>query len=184
MNPVVDPVPGGRRGVGLSLTTALSGFSVSEDDGTGAGAGATRTAAERSPSSLSSSSVLTRMSSSVSGKSSSSTSRRMMKKKARPKYYPQFDGGDLSVRLELYVRSVRRSRDSVARGEDDCVLALEPPKAMKARVQGVVMAFLDTVGAVQSMTPARIRLTSAMTRELLGVEDLSNPLAERIRRIA
>ena len=107
-----------------------------------------------------------------------------MKKKARPKYYPQFDGGDLSVRLELYVRSVRRSRDSVARGEDDCVLALEPPKAMKARVQGVVMAFLDTVGAVQSMTPARIRLTSAMTRELLGVEDLSNPLAERIRRIA
>ena len=55
---------------------------------------------------------------------------------------------------------------------------------MKARVQGVVMAFLDTEGAVQSMTPARIRLTSAMTRELLGVEDLSNPLAERIRRIA
>ena len=46
------------------------------------------------------------------------------------------------------------------------------------------MAFVDTAGAVHSMTPALIRLTSVMTRKLLAVEDLLNPLSERIRRIA
>ena len=93
---------------------------------------------------------------------------------------PQISKNDLVTRLELYIRCLHR----VVAQHHDCVVALEPAKALRARTRLLVRAFVDTVGTVQKVSPVLSRLLTALTRELLAVEaPLSEHLTRVVRRI-
>jgi len=94
--------------------------------------------------------------------------------------YPQFEADDLTVRVELYIRSLRRVRET----GNECVLALEPPRAIKARVGGVVDSFVGTVGCVRSIGPQLRKLVGNLTKELLAVEAVGQDLLSAIGRMA
>lgn len=94
--------------------------------------------------------------------------------------YPQFEENDLTVRIELYIRSLRRVRET----GNDCVIALEPPRAIKARVRGVVDSFVVTVGCVRSIGPQLRKLVGNLTKELLAVEAIGQDLLSAIGRLA
>ena len=94
--------------------------------------------------------------------------------------YPQFEENDLTVRIELYIRSLRRVRET----GNECVIALEPPRAIKARVRGVVDSFVVTVGCVRSIGPHLRKLVGNLTKELLAVEAIGQDLLSAIGRLA
>lgn len=94
--------------------------------------------------------------------------------------YPQFEENDLTVRIELYIRSLRRVRET----GNECVIALEPPRAIKARVRGVVDSFVVTVGCVRSIGPQLRKLVGNLTKELLAVEVIGQDLLSATGRLA
>lgn len=94
--------------------------------------------------------------------------------------YPQFEENDLTVRIELYIRSLRRVRET----GNECGIALEPPRAIKARVRGVVDSFVVTVGCVRSIGPELRKLVRNLTKELLAVETIGQDLLSVIGRLA
>jgi hypothetical protein len=87
---------------------------------------------------------------------------------------------ELLLRSELYIRSVYRAKLL----QQECVVAAEPARALKARARSIVVAFVDTVNTVQSQNPVLTRLLKYLTLELLAVEVLSEELFKFIRRIA
>lgn len=97
----------------------------------------------------------------------------------KPSKYPQMSEDRLLIRLELYIRSLCRAK---AQGQE-CVISAEPPRAMKARVRAIVLAFVDTVDNVQQQSIVLSRLITAHTQELLAVEYLSEKLTKLIRRL-
>ena len=92
---------------------------------------------------------------------------------------PQIPLEELVTRLELYIRSLHR----VKAQHQECVLAAEPARAVKARARAVVVAFVDTVGTVRQQSPVLTRLLRCLTQELLAVSVLGENLVQLIRRI-
>jgi len=92
---------------------------------------------------------------------------------------PQISETELVTRLELYIRCLHR----VLAQHHDCVVALEPAKALRARTRSLVRAFVATVGTVQHVSPVLSRLLTVLTKELLAVSTLSENLTRVIRRI-
>lgn len=97
----------------------------------------------------------------------------------KSKKKPQIREKELLIRLELYIRSLYRVRSL----QKDCVIVAEPDRAIKARVELIVSAFVTTVGCVRSMSPVLARLLTCLTKELLAVEYLGEGLVQVIRRI-
>ena len=94
--------------------------------------------------------------------------------------HPQISEEHLVVRLELYIRSLIRVRTL----QEECVVAMETPRAIKARARFITSAFVGTAGCVRSMSPVLIRLLSCLTKELLAVETLSEEVVKVVRRVA
>jgi hypothetical protein len=138
----------------ISLTEALAGYRVSKDD----------TTSSPTFSSTQASTVLLRQLSISSTNSSIPL--------------PQFCASDLSTRLELYVRTITRVR-TLGR---ECVVAAEPPRALRARANALIMSFVATVGCVRSMGPSLTRLLQCLTKELLAEDVLGVDLCNTIRR--
>ena len=113
---------------------------------------------------------------------------------------------DLQIRLELYLRTLFRvvkasthptttttsttmtktgsSRHSNNNNNDGyCVLAAEPPRALKARCQAIATAFSETVGTVRQQGPVLTQLLTSMTLEVLAVPCLSETCQTAIRRV-
>jgi hypothetical protein len=99
--------------------------------------------------------------------------------KNAPRPRPQMDEAELITRLELYFRSLTY----VVAQENDCVIALEPLKALKARTRLIVAAFVNTVGTVRNVRPVLLRLLTALTKELLAVSVLSEDIVRILRNI-
>lgn len=102
--------------------------------------------------------------------SASSSSSAMMK-------LPQFSASDLTTRLELYIRTLHRVR-TLGR---ECVVAAEPPRALKARANALVASFVATVGCVRSMGPSLTRLLECLTKELLAEDVLGEDVCKVIQ---
>ena len=94
---------------------------------------------------------------------------------------PQVRTLDLTIRLELYLRTLLRVEKSAQ--HQHCVLAAEPPRAIRARVEAIVTAFSETVGTVRQQGPVLTRLVTCMTMELLAVSCLSQSCKGAIRRL-
>lgn len=94
--------------------------------------------------------------------------------------HPQIDESDLVVRLELYIRTVQRARSL---GEE-CVIAMEPPKAIRARARYITAAFVATAAYVRNITPVLTRLLHCLTMEMLGVECVAEEITKVMQRIA
>lgn len=92
---------------------------------------------------------------------------------------PQMAEAALVTRLELYLRCLHR----VAAHCNDCVIAQEPAKALKARARFVVEAFVANVGTVRQVSPILTRLLTVLTKELLAMGTLSEELQLVIRNI-
>lgn len=92
--------------------------------------------------------------------------------------YYQFETADLTTRLELYLRTLKRARDARA----PCVITQEPSRAMKARMRAIVRSFVNTVGCVRELGPTLMGLLRALTKELLAVETLGNELVRGLKR--
>lgn len=86
---------------------------------------------------------------------------------------------ELRIRLELYIRSLCRVRSL----GQECVVAYEPDRAIKARCSIVVSAFISTVGCVDSLSPVLSKLLMTLTKELLAVEFIGEALLKVIRRL-
>jgi hypothetical protein len=114
--------------------------------------------------------------------------------------YPQMHINDLTQRLELYIRTLRRvyaslhpkqvegEDEATAKSEkkqtmDECVIHLEPPRAMKSRIKFIVNSLISTVGSVGSMQNILTNLLVHFTKEQLAVEMLSDELHSYIRKI-
>lgn len=105
--------------------------------------------------------------------------------------YPQIHINDLIVRLEIYIRTLRRiygtkqskdgEKDKVTMNE--CVIHLEPPRAMKTRTLFVIHSLISTCGSVGSMHQILTNLLAEFTREQLAVELLSEDLHIKIRKV-
>ena len=118
----------------------------------------------------------------------------------------QIRSWDLQIRLELYLRTLFRvvkasthptpnttsttvtkhgtSRHSNNNNNDGyCVLAAEPPRALKARCQAIATAFSETVGTVRQQGPVLTQLLTSMTLEVLAVPCLSETCQTAIRRV-
>lgn len=92
---------------------------------------------------------------------------------------PQIREEELVTNLELYIRSLHRVRAQ----EQECVLAAEPARAIKARARSLVVSFVETVGTVRQQSPVLTRLLQCMTQELLAVDVLGENVGRVIRRI-
>jgi len=99
---------------------------------------------------------------------------------ASRRLYPQISEAQLTTRLELYLRTLYRVRNL----KEECVIAMETPKAIKARALCLVQAFVDTAACVRSMSPCLTRLLGCLTKEILAVDTLSDEIEKVIRRIA
>ncbi len=117
--------------------------------------------------------------------SSTSSSKRVVKSIRRN--FPQIHVQDLTLRLEIYLRSLRRlraqnsnSNNSQSKQQimEECLLACEPTRYLKARVDLVVQAFIATVSCVHSMRPTLTNLLRTMTQELLAVPVLAEELVQ------
>lgn len=137
----------------VSLTEALSGFKVSKD----------KAISSPTLASIQASTALLRQ---MSNSSNSSMP------------LPQFRASDLSTRLELYVRTLTRVR-TLGR---ECVVAAEPPRALRARADALIMSFVATVGCVRSMGPSLTHLLQCLTREFLAEDVLGAEVCNVIRR--
>lgn len=150
------PVPAQPKEV--SLSEALAGFRVSNKD--------SNNTANKSPTlaSIQASKALLRQ---ISASSASSAAVKL----------PQLRASDLTTRLELYIRTLHRVR-TLGR---ECVVAAEPPRALKARANAVVNSFVATVGCVRSMGPSLTRLLECLTKELLAEEFLGESVYKVIQ---
>jgi hypothetical protein len=92
--------------------------------------------------------------------------------------HPQIKEEDLVLRLELYIRTMQRVKTL----NEDCVIAMEPPKAVKARARYVTHAFVATAGCVRSMSPVLTRLLNCLTMEMLAVDTLSEEIGKVVKR--
>uniref|UniRef100_A0A7S3Q0L5 Uncharacterized protein n=1 Tax=Chaetoceros debilis TaxID=122233 RepID=A0A7S3Q0L5_9STRA len=125
--------------------------------------------------------------------------------------YPQMHSNDLIVRLTLYIRTLRRvyanlhptpkeieanetetasasSKSSKSSPQqlqpgDECVIHLEPPRALKTHIRLLLNSLVYTVGTVGSMHAILTHLLTHLTLELLAVELISDNLQKRIRKI-
>jgi hypothetical protein len=105
---------------------------------------------------------------------------RSMSSQSSPKSRcPQILEEELVTRLELYIRSLHRVRAQ----KQECVLAAEPARAIKARARSLVVSFVDTVGTVRQQSPVLTRLLQCLTQELLAVDVLGENVVRVIRRI-
>lgn len=92
---------------------------------------------------------------------------------------PQIAKDELVTRVELYMRSLHRVK---CQGQE-CVIAAEPARAMKARARSIVVAFVDTVDTVQQQSPVLTRLLKYLTQELLAVEYLAKSILDVVHRL-
>jgi hypothetical protein len=126
--------------------------------------------------------------------------------------YPQIDINDLSIRLEIYIRTLRRiyavrqqvkqqqqqqqeqqqqqqqndnnkPPQKVSQELKECVINYEPPRAIRARIKILLNSLIATTNSVGSMRPILTKLLIHLTRELLAVERLSEELYGYIRKI-
>ena len=118
--------------------------------------------------------------------------------------YPQMSMNSLILRLELYIRTLRRmhailhpkrtigeisdsdKKENANTGThtiDECVVHLEPPRALKTRISLLITSLISTVGSVGSMRHILNNLLVHFTREMLAVEVLSEDLQSYIRKI-
>jgi hypothetical protein len=94
--------------------------------------------------------------------------------------HPQIDEADLVVRLELYIRTVQRVRNL----NEECVIAMEPPKSVRARARYTTYAFVATAAYVRNITPVLTRLLHCLTMEMLAVECVAEEITKVMHRIA
>jgi hypothetical protein len=93
--------------------------------------------------------------------------------------HPQIEQEDLVIRLELYIRTVQRVRNL----KEECVVAMEPPKAVHARGQCITNAFVATAAYVRNISPVLTRLLHCLTMEMLAVECVAQEITKVIHRI-
>ena len=98
---------------------------------------------------------------------------------ARKIRYPQFRKCELTLRLELYIRSLLHVR-SLGK---QVVIEMESFRSIKARANTVVRSFVATVGCVRGMRPCLTLLIQNMTQEILAVDCLCNQISKVIRRL-
>jgi len=114
-------------------------------------------------------------------------------------YYPQFVLPDLAVRLEIYLRSLKRVRDynyENPKEEDtnpktyafnlenkfECLVALEPQRVLQARTDALVRSFVATANNVSSIRPLLTALILGLTLEILAVDVLGKEIKKKINR--
>jgi hypothetical protein len=93
--------------------------------------------------------------------------------------HSQIDEKDLVVRLEVYIRTVQRVRNL----NEECVVAMEPPKVIKTRARYITNAFVATTSYVRNINPVLTRLLSCLTMEMLAVECLAEEIMKVIHRV-
>ncbi|KAG7359868.1 hypothetical protein IV203_034966 [Nitzschia inconspicua] len=93
--------------------------------------------------------------------------------------HPQIDENDLIKRLELYIRTVQRVRNL----NEECVIAMEPPKAIRTRAKYTTYAFVATAAYVRNISPVLTRLLHCLTMEMLAVECVAEEITKVIHRI-
>lgn len=115
-------------------------------------------------------------------------------------YYPQFVLPDLAVRLEIYLRSLKRVRDynyENPKEEDtnpktyafnlenkfECLVALEPQRVLQARTDALVRSFVATANNVSSIRPLLTALILGLTLEILAVDVLGKEIKKKINRL-
>jgi hypothetical protein len=94
--------------------------------------------------------------------------------------HPQIAREDIVVRLELYIRTLQRLRNL----KEECVIAMESPKLIRARARYTTNAFVATATYVRNISPVLIRLLHCLTMEMLAVECVSEEITKIIHRIA
>jgi len=136
----------------------------------------------------SSNSATSDVASTVSSNTESTRSRRSQ----RRYIYPQVDQDDLVIRLELYIRSLKRvfygtpatATETPANGTpqvlEECNAHREPSGLLRARVNCLCRAFIANVGSVTSIQPVLKALLGSMTKELLAVDVLGEDLLKAI----
>jgi hypothetical protein len=123
---------------------------------------------------------------------------------AKGHLYPQIRERALVTRLELYMRSLWRVRQSNGRSDPfvpiekspnpfdpiqqhtplgAALAAPEPARSMKIRAQLLVDAFVDTIDNVHQQSTVLSRLLKAATRELLAVDHLSESILKLVHRL-
>jgi hypothetical protein len=93
--------------------------------------------------------------------------------------HPQISQEDLVARLELYIRTVQRARNL----NEECVIAMEPPKAIRVRARYTTYAFVATAAYVRNISPVLTRLLHCLTMEVLAVECVAEEITKVVRRI-
>lgn len=93
--------------------------------------------------------------------------------------HPQIAQADLIVRLELFIRTIQRARNL----NEECVIAMEPPKSIRVRARCITYAFVATAAYVRNISPVLTRLLCILTMEMLAVECVADEIKKVIRRI-
>lgn len=113
-------------------------------------------------------------------------------KSKRKQKYPQIRFTDIALRLELYIRNLRRIyalREQQGElindksNNTECVINFDPPRIFHTRIQILLNSLIATTNSVGSMRPILTQLLTNLTRELLAVEHLSDGLNGYIRKI-
>lgn len=125
-------------------------------------------------------------------------------------YYPQFTRLELSVRLEIYFRSLKRVRDynfnqykednnnssniitnnnnksfAFYQGNEkyECLIALEPQRVIQARAETLVQSFVRSASTVRSIRPLLTALVLNLSLEVLAVDVVGKEIKQKINRL-
>lgn len=93
--------------------------------------------------------------------------------------HDQIARDDLVVRLELYIRALQRIRNL----NEECVIAMETPKLIRARARYTTNSFIATANYVRNVNPVLTRLLHCLTMEMLAVECVSEETTKVIHRV-
>ena len=94
--------------------------------------------------------------------------------------HPQIARQDLVVRLDIYIRTLERLKNL----KKECVIAMEPPKLIRARARYTTNAFVATATYVRNIGRVLTRLLHCLTMEMLAVECVSEELTKLFYRVA
>jgi len=91
------------------------------------------------------------------------------------------DSGKLSSSASQ--QQQQQKQQYLSNDDYECVLHLEPPRALSAKIQLLLQSFVATTGTITSIRPILTNLLIELTKELLAVQALGDELQQNIRNL-
>lgn len=96
--------------------------------------------------------------------------------------YPQFDYKDLFIRLDIYIKCLKR----ISATQEECVIHIENNKLLQARTNCIIRSLLSNMDSglmTASVQPILLQLLSVVTMEVLAIHILDEEITNIMEKL-